>query len=82
MGTDCQVQLLTEIGPAEAMEQLVELYQTLGNGKVLVKQGKCFHSRLLQNQTGIFSEKLQQMLLESFNCLFNVFGSFNYATEH
>ena len=59
MSTDCQVQFLTEIGPAEAMEQLIELHQTLGYGKVLVKQGKCFHSQLLQNQTGVFSEKLQ-----------------------
>jgi hypothetical protein len=58
MGTNCQVQILAEIGPAEAVEQLIELHQTLGHGKVLVKQGKCFHSPLLQNQTGVFSEEL------------------------
>jgi hypothetical protein len=51
------MQLFTEIGSAQSVEQLVELHQTFGNGKVLVKQGKSFHCRLLQNNAGVFGEK-------------------------
>ena len=66
----------------KAVEELVELHQTFSDGKVLVKQGQCFHSRLLQNNAGIFGQKLQQVLLESFNGLLNLFGSFDDATEN
>ena len=61
MCTDCQMQIFTEIRPAEAVEELVELYQTFGNGKVLVKQGECFHSRLLQNDAGLFGQTASEV---------------------
>ena len=47
--TDRQTQVFAEFGSAEAMKELIQLDETLGDGKVLMKEGEGFHSRLLQN---------------------------------
>ena len=79
---DCKMQIFAQIRPAEAMEELIELHQAFSDSKILVKQGECFHNRLLQNNTGVFGKKLQQVLLEPFNGLLNLFGSFDDTTEN
>ena len=49
---DREMQLFAQIRPAEAMEELIELHQAFGDGKVLVKQGQCFHSTVTPAQYG------------------------------